>query len=197
MRAATLISTSSQSEVCTQSYGAPKLRETQLWQFWDSQVGVPGQNAIWMWASWRGTKYNRRGKVVASPKSGSWWVLWVWICSWFVLTPKVFQLCTKKLVVWFCARPCEWLSACHSSWSHLGAPTCPSTRPKCCKQGSVLRLLILPLFHFRLTFESIEELGARQWPWLSQINHVKCIRFSQIDHYDLTLNQMNHIHLMI
>jgi hypothetical protein len=26
--------------------------------------GVPGQNVIWMWPSWRSTKYNIRGKVV-------------------------------------------------------------------------------------------------------------------------------------
>jgi hypothetical protein len=61
--------------------------------------GVPGQNAIWMWASWRGTKYTIRGKVVASPKSRSWWVLWVQVCLWLVLTPKVFQLFTNQLVV--------------------------------------------------------------------------------------------------
>jgi hypothetical protein len=59
------------------------------------------QNAIWMWASWRGTKYIIRGKVVASPKSRLWWVLWIRICPWFVLTPKVLQLCTNQLVVWF------------------------------------------------------------------------------------------------
>jgi hypothetical protein len=45
-----------------------------------------------------------------------------------------------------------------------------------------------------------------KWPWFSQINHIEWIRFSQIDHldltfsqidhYDLTFNQMNHIHLM-
>jgi hypothetical protein len=70
MRATTLLWTSSQLEVCTQSYGAPKLRKSQLWKFWDSHLGIPGQNAIWMWASWRGTKYTIRGKVVASPSSG-------------------------------------------------------------------------------------------------------------------------------
>jgi hypothetical protein len=75
----------------------------------------PRQNAIWMWASWRGTKYIVKGKVVASPKSRSWWVLWVRICPWLVLAPKVLQLCTNQLVVWFCADPCEWLHACHSS----------------------------------------------------------------------------------
>jgi hypothetical protein len=47
------------------------------------------KNAIWMWASWRGTKYTIRGKVVASPKFRLWWVLWVKICLWFILTPKV------------------------------------------------------------------------------------------------------------
>ncbi len=80
---------------------APKLQKSQLWEFRDSHVGVMGENAIWMWASWIGTKYIIRGKVVASPKFGSWWVLWVHVCSWLVLTPKVFKLCTNQLVVWF------------------------------------------------------------------------------------------------
>jgi len=54
---------------------APKLKESQLWEFRDSHLGVPGQNAIWMWASWKGIEYTVRGKVVASPKSEPWWVL--------------------------------------------------------------------------------------------------------------------------
>jgi hypothetical protein len=58
---------------------APKLQESQLWQFFNSHFGVPGQNAIWMWVWWKGTKYTIRGKVMASHKSGLWWVLWVWI----------------------------------------------------------------------------------------------------------------------
>jgi hypothetical protein len=74
-------------------------------QSWDSPkvVGVPtlgisGQNDIWMWASWRGTKYIIRGKVVASPKSRPWWVLWVQVCLWFVLASKVFQLIMVKTI---------------------------------------------------------------------------------------------------
>jgi hypothetical protein len=62
---------------------------TPTWEFRDSHLGVLGQNAIWMWASWRGTKYTIRGKVVVSPKSEPWWVLWVWVYPWFVLAPKV------------------------------------------------------------------------------------------------------------
>jgi len=77
IRATTLLETSSQSKVCMQSYGAPKLQESQPWQFRDSHLGVPGQKTIWMWAPWRGVEYTIRGKVVASPKSRSWWVLCV------------------------------------------------------------------------------------------------------------------------
>jgi hypothetical protein len=58
-----------------------------------------GKNALWMWASCRGTKYTISGKVMASPKSGLWWVLWVRVCPWLVLASKVFQQCTKQLVV--------------------------------------------------------------------------------------------------
>ncbi len=35
-------------------------------------LGLPRQNAIWMWVSWRGIEYTVRGKVVASPKSRLW-----------------------------------------------------------------------------------------------------------------------------
>jgi hypothetical protein len=35
-----------------------------------------------------------------------------------------------------------------------------------------------------------------KWPWLNQIGHIEWIGFTQIDHFDLTLSQINHIHLM-
>jgi hypothetical protein len=43
--------------------------------------------------------YTIRGKVVASPKFGLWWVLWVRVYPWLVLAPKVLQLCINQLVV--------------------------------------------------------------------------------------------------
>jgi hypothetical protein len=89
---------------------APKLWESQLWEFRDSHLGVLGQNVIWVLVPWPSTKYTIRGKVVASPKSRSWWVLWVRICPWLVLTSKVFQMCTNQLIVWFVqVRVNEWL----------------------------------------------------------------------------------------
>jgi hypothetical protein len=61
---------------------------------------VSGQNDIWVLIPWPSIKYTIRGKVLASPKSRSWWILWIQVCSWLVLAPKVFQLCTNQLV-WF------------------------------------------------------------------------------------------------
>jgi len=63
----TLLQIASQSEACKvmglQSCGSPNLGDF---------VGVPGQKAIWMWASWKGAEYTIGGKVVASPKSRPW-----------------------------------------------------------------------------------------------------------------------------
>jgi len=93
-----------------QNCGSPDVGNfgTPTWESWDKKV-------ILMWASWRGTKYTIRGKVVASPKSGAWWVLWVRICLWLVLAPKMFQLCTNQFVVWFVQVNVSDWSACHSS----------------------------------------------------------------------------------
>ncbi len=56
-----------------------------------------------------------KGKVVAFSKFELWWVLWTRISPWFVLAPKVLQLCTNQLVIWFCVGPYEWVSACQYS----------------------------------------------------------------------------------
>jgi hypothetical protein len=50
--------------------GAPKSRESQLWQFWDSHLGVLGQKVIWMWASWRSTKYTLKPRWWLPPSPG-------------------------------------------------------------------------------------------------------------------------------
>jgi len=99
-----------------------KLRKSQFREFRDSHLGVLGQNVIWVMAPWPGSKYIIRGKVVASPKSEPWWVLWIRVCPWliharpwFILAPKVLQLCTNQLVVWFIQfRVSNWI-VCQSS----------------------------------------------------------------------------------
>ncbi len=66
-----------------------------------ASLGVLGQNDICMQAPWPSIENTVRGKVVASPKSKLWWVLWICVCPWFVRAPKVLELCTNQLVVWF------------------------------------------------------------------------------------------------
>jgi len=85
-----------------QNYGPPKLQESQLWEFWGSHLGVSGQNDIWVLVSWPGTKYTIRGKVVASFKSRLWWVLWVRVCMWLVLAPKLFRYALTNLLFGLC-----------------------------------------------------------------------------------------------
>jgi hypothetical protein len=48
-------------------FGTPARESLESWE----------RKAIWMWVPWRITEYTIRGKVVASPKSGPWWVLCV------------------------------------------------------------------------------------------------------------------------
>ncbi len=84
------------------NYGPPKSRESQFWQFQDSQLGVPGQNVIWMWASWRGTKYTIRGEGGGFPQVRAVVNLMSSSCPWLVLAPKVLQLCINHLVLVLC-----------------------------------------------------------------------------------------------
>jgi len=90
-----------QQEVFMQSYAPPKLQKSQFQEFWDSHLVVLGQNDISVLALWLNIMNNIRRRVVTSPKSGSWWVLWFSICPWFVRAPKVVWLCINQLVVWF------------------------------------------------------------------------------------------------
>jgi len=59
---------------CKKNYGPPKSQKSQFWEFQDSNLGIPRQNEIWVLAPWPGIENAIRGKVVASPKCGRWWV---------------------------------------------------------------------------------------------------------------------------
>jgi len=142
-RATTFLLTSSQSEVCTRSYGPPKSWKSQFREFRDSNLRVPGQNDIWVLVLCLATKNTIRGKVVASPKFGSWWVLWIRVCSWLVHAPKVLQLCTTNLFglcksVWviksFVIRPSSILELQHALLP-----------PKCYEPKIAPQLLIISL----------------------------------------------------
>jgi hypothetical protein len=79
-------------------------------------------------------------------------------CLWFILTPKVFQLCINQLVIWFYAGPCELLMfvILPSPIPELQHAPLP---PKSASQGTCLNSLLFHCFHFIFTFKSIKELG--------------------------------------
>jgi hypothetical protein len=75
-----------------------------------THLGVSRQKAILMPLPWSGAEYIIWGKVVASPESGPWWVLWVRGRPWLVLVLKVLQPCANQLVYWFYAGSLEWMN---------------------------------------------------------------------------------------
>jgi hypothetical protein len=83
--------------------------------FGTPNLGVSRQNNIWVLAPWPGTESIMRGKVLASPKFMPRWVLWICVCMWFVRAPKMFQLHTNELVVWFVQVYVNNWPAYHSS----------------------------------------------------------------------------------
>jgi hypothetical protein len=84
---------------------------------WDSGLllGSPRTKSHSMWVPQRGAKNIVWGKVVASPESKSWWILWVQSCPWLVLTLKVLQKVNQP-TCWLVWCRFEWVTkACHSS----------------------------------------------------------------------------------
>jgi hypothetical protein len=76
----------------------PQSAESSNFGNFGMHLGVPRQNNIWVLVSWLNTKYNIMGKVVVSPKSRPWWVLWVCVFSWFVRAPKCSSYALTNLL---------------------------------------------------------------------------------------------------
>jgi hypothetical protein len=99
-----------------------------------------------------------RGKVMASPKFGPQWVLWIYVCSWFVHAPKGLQPCTNQLVFGLCrfmwiidpliirSNPCLRALAHPSTFEVLWVK---EHTPNACT-----------IFTFKLAFESFKERGG-------------------------------------
>jgi hypothetical protein len=72
MRAKTLPEITPQSEVCSQSYRAPKWRESPLAQFRNSHLGIPGEKNHLDVGSVASHKVYYKGEGGGLPKSRSW-----------------------------------------------------------------------------------------------------------------------------
>jgi hypothetical protein len=103
-RAVTLPQITPQSEVCSQSYGAPKSRESPLAQFQDSLSGVSKEKNhldVGSVASHR-IYYNGEGDGFPQVRAVVNFVCPC--CPWLILAPRVLQLCTNHLM-WVVCKP--------------------------------------------------------------------------------------------
>jgi hypothetical protein len=107
---------------------------------WESQDKM----TFGCWSRWLGTKYTIMKKVVASPKSWPWWVLWICVCSWLIRALKCSNYARTNLL----------LSWCRSIWIIELLFNLPSLIPKlqdallpskCCELRSAPQLFLLPL----------------------------------------------------
>jgi hypothetical protein len=122
--------------------------ETPTWESWDKMT-------FECWPS--GTEYIIRGKVVASLKSGPWWVLWVCLlvirpctkCSNYALTNLLFgkSVWVIKLLV-------------NLPSPYFGALACPSTPEVLRAKEHAPTPSSSVVFTFGLPIESIKELGG-------------------------------------
>jgi len=103
-RATTLLQIASRSKVYLQSYGAPKLRKSHLGRFWDSHLGVPGEKSHLDVAFVANHRVYYKGEGGGFPQVRAVVSLVCPCCPWFVLAPRVLQLCTNHFV-WVVCTP--------------------------------------------------------------------------------------------
>ncbi len=102
-RATTLLQTALRSEVCSQSYRAPKSRESQLARFRDSHAGIPGEKSHLDVGPVESHRVYYKGEGGGFPQVRAMVSLVCPCCPWLVLAPKVLQLCTNHFV-WIVCR---------------------------------------------------------------------------------------------
>jgi len=84
-------------------------------------------------------------------------------CPWFILAPKVLQLCTNHLV-WVLCRFVWVVEACQFFLISSRSSSTPLYPSKVLRvREHVPTPYSSVVFSLRLTFESLKELGARQW----------------------------------
>ncbi len=154
-RVTTLLQISFQSEVCTQSYGPPKLQESQFWE-----AGVLGQNDIWVLVPWPSTKNTIRGR---------WWFPPNLDCgesceSVFVRGSSVHQKCFNYALTNLLFGLCRFVWVINFLVTlpspYPGAPACPSTPEVLQVRERAQTLYPSVVFTFRFAVESTKEFGG-------------------------------------
>jgi hypothetical protein len=141
-------------------------------------VGSPGKNSHLDVASVESCRVYYKGEGGGFPQVWAVVSLVCMCCPWLVLAPNVLQLCINHFVSVVCRL--VWVSeACQlflvPSWSS-NTPLYPS---KCCELGSMLQLLLLPLFSY---------LGSHLNPFGELgVHHCAHYRFAQWWKFDIHL----------
>jgi hypothetical protein len=125
-RATTLLQTTSRSKVCSQSYGAPKSRKSQMARFRDSHLGVLREKNHLNVGFVASHKVYYKGEGGGFPQVRAVVNLMCSCCPWFVLAPRVFQLCTNHFV-WVMCRPVWVNEACQLFLVPSQSSNTPST----------------------------------------------------------------------
>ncbi len=107
-RATTLFETTPWFEVWSQSYGAPKSRESWMARFRDSLSGVPGEKSHLDVGPMERCRVYYKGEGGGFPQVQAVVSFVCLCCPWLILAPKVQQLCTNHLV-WVVCR-LVWVS---------------------------------------------------------------------------------------
>jgi hypothetical protein len=139
---------------------APKVMRVPIVGISGLPLGVLGQNDIWVLVPWLGTKYIMRGKVVASPRFGLWWILWVCVCSWFVRAPKCSNYALINLLFVLCRSVWVIDLLVNLPSPHPEAPTHPSTPEVLRIRERAPTSSPFVVFTFGFAIESIKELGG-------------------------------------
>ncbi len=166
-RATTLLQTASRSEICSQSYGAPKSREVPTWAISGLPLGSLGTKNHLDVGPVERCKVYYKGEGGGFPQVRAMVSFVCPCCSWLVLAPKVLQLCINHFV-WVLCRP-MWVSeACQLFLVPSRSSDTPFYPSKCCELGNVPRLFLLPLFSTWIHIWVFQ--GVRS---ASNINHVR------------------------
>jgi hypothetical protein len=102
MKAITLFQTAFRSKACSQSYGVPKLLESQLARFWDSHSGVLGEKSHLDVGSMASHRVHYKGEGGGFPQVRAVVNLACLCYLWLVLAPKVLQLSTNHFMWVMC-----------------------------------------------------------------------------------------------
>jgi len=108
-------------------------------------VGSLGKNSHLDVASVESCKVHYKGEGGGFPQVRAVVSLVCPCCPWFVLAPRVLQLCTKHFM-WVVCRPVWVREACQLFLVPSRSSNTPLYPSKCCELGNVLQLLLLPLF---------------------------------------------------